>query len=248
MKNTLLLFLKNAAAIIIVLILFPLLHSLFSGVSGHMPQIYSESYPKSIIIVSGMDRLAAMLLMSVISILLLINYHLIKDGLHRNRILNGLSYGASFGVLWIWGFLEMTVFFYGSDYAQGFGHFFSGIRDFSCLSIMCMVAGLFTIKSSERKINRRSSVTLLAIPFVSLFFGIFQYIQYFFTYQPLKIYPDTLLEILWIAALGGWIGYMYYLMRPGIRFKNKACGVLFFSFSILGTNWFLFNVNVKPSA
>ena len=236
MKKNFIFISKNIMVYMISLAIYPLIKKIAGTTIGNVPQIIRDNYADSYFIKKGWDLPALIILMSTIIVFLLINFHIIKDGIHNNRLLKGLIYGFSIGVLWFAGFIEMIVFFY----SKNIGHVYSGIRDLSFLTFFGLIAGCILCKSDNTKIKRKSG-NFLVIPFVAIFFAIFHGLQFYLTYQPIHVTINSFVDVLWLLATGSWIGFMYYLFSPGINFKKKYHGIMFFAFSVFGTNWLLYN-------
>ncbi|HBV87900.1 MAG TPA: hypothetical protein DEF42_14865 [Desulfosporosinus sp.] len=234
MKNKILLILKSLIVIIVTILTFGLASKMIGDV-GNMPQSLINTYGESIFIVKGAKLPAIIGLCSLIMVFLLINFYLIKDGIHNKRLFKGLIYGCSFGILWFFGFTELIVIFDSGS----FSHLESSIRDFTSLTVFGLVSGMLLCKSENTKIKRNPR-SLLAIPIVAITFAVFHGAQYYFTLEPINLKINSSMDVLWLLATGAWIGFMYYLFRPGIKLKNKYLGVLFFSFSVFGTNWLLY--------
>lgn len=231
--------LKNLLVLIITLATFGLASRIVNG-TGNMPQFMVDAYASSIFIKANTKTLAIISLCSIIVIFLLINFHFIKEGIHNKRFVKGLIYGGCFGIVWFFGFMELIIINHSENIAH---HLRSGIRDLLCLSIFGLVAGIFLSKSDDTKI-KRTSISLLSIPIVALFFASFHGAQFYFTFKPISAYQkiSSFTDIMWLLTFGAWVGFMYYLFSPGIKFKNKYLKAAFFAYFIFGTDWLLFNL------
>ncbi|MDP4095018.1 MAG: hypothetical protein Q8920_16875 [Bacillota bacterium] len=228
--------LKNLLVLILTLAAFPLASKLLGTEAGNMPQVIKDNYSESFFIRNGLKLPAIILLCTAIIIFMLINYHKIKDGIHGNRFAKGIIYGSSFGIVWLTGFVSMTVFFKPTDMS----HFYSGIRDFCILTFFGLLAGWLLSNSSKTKIKRKPR-TLLAIPLVAVFFAIMQGASFYYTFKPAHITISSFFDVVYLLLSGAWIGFMYYLFKPGLNFRKKYLGSVFFSFSVFGINWLLYN-------
>ncbi|MCX8131524.1 MAG: hypothetical protein N3I35_15705 [Clostridia bacterium] len=238
MKKNIIFIIKNFLVLIITILMFGAASKLING-TGNMPQFLIDAYESSMFLKTGTKTLAIISLCSIITVFLLLNFHMIKEGIHNNRLVKGLIYGGSFGIVWFFGFTEFIVINHSENALQ---HLRSSIRDLLCLSLFGLVAGALLCKSQNNRMKRNLS-SLVSIPFIALFFAVFHGTQLYFTFRSVaeRQTISGLLDIIWLLAFGMWIGFMYYLFCPGIRFKNKYLKSLFFSYSIFGTNWLLFN-------
>ncbi|KGK91486.1 hypothetical protein DP73_03510 [Desulfosporosinus sp. HMP52] len=234
MKEAIIFALKNLTVIIITILTFGSVSKLIGGV-GNMPKSLIHTYGESIFVSNGVKLPAIIVLCSLIMVFLLINFNLIKDGIHNNRHFKGLIYGCSFGILWFFGFTELIVIFDSGN----FSHIESSIRDFMSLTVFGLLSGMLLCKSEITTI-KRTPRSLMAVPFVAIMFAFFHGAQYYFTLEPINLRINSFIDILWLLTTGGWIGFMYYLFSPGIKFKNKYVGIIFFSYSVFGTNWLLY--------
>lgn len=225
---------KNLAVIIITILTFGMVSKLIGSV-GNMPQSLIDTYGESIFVSNGVKLPAIIVLCSLITAFLLINFNLIKDGIHNNSLFKGLIYGSSFGILWFLGFTELIVIFDSGS----FSHIESSIRDFTSLTVFGLASGMLLCKSDITIINRNPR-SLMVVPFVAIMFAFFHGAQYYFTLEPINLRINSSSDVLWLLTTGAWIGFMYYLFSPGIKFKNKYLGIVFFSFSVFGTNWLLY--------
>ncbi|MDF2593742.1 MAG: hypothetical protein K0R69_83 [Clostridia bacterium] len=239
MKKDIMFLLKNLIVYMTTILVFGVASKMING-SGNMPQFMIDAYETSIFIKTNTKTLAIVSLCSVIVVFLLISFHFIKDGIHNNRIIRGLIYGGSFGIVWFFGFTEMIIINHSDKI---FYHLRSGVRDLLCLSLFGLTAGLLLCKNDNGKITRKPS-SLLSVIFIGVFFAFFHGIQYYFTFESISAYQRVshFTDVLWLLAFGAWIGFMYYILSPGIKLKNRYLGALFFSYFIFGTDWLLFNL------
>lgn len=234
MKKNIIFITKNLLVVIVTILIFGLVSKTIGGV-GNMPQSLIDTYGDSIFVKNGAKLPAIITLCSIIMGFLLINFHVIKNGIHNNRLFKGLIFGSSFGILWFLGFTELIIIFNSGS----FSHLESSIRDFISLTVFGLLSGALLCKSDITKIERNPR-SLMAVPFVAIIFAVFHGAQYYFTLDPINLRISSFMDVLWLLATGAWIGFMYYLFSPGIKFNNKYLGILFFSFSVFGTNWLLY--------
>lgn len=229
---------KNIAVYLIALLTFFVASKLINGV-GNMPQFMVDAYESSIFVKTGTKTIAMVTLCSLILVFLIYNFYQVKDGVHTNKVLSGMIYGASFGIVWFFGFLEMNTI--NNDNVPA--HIQSGIRDLVVLSIFGLSAGLLLAKNRTTPICRDRR-TLWAIPFVSIGFALFHAAQLFIVLREVGAYQkiDSAIDVIWLLCFGAWLGGMYVVFLPGIKIKNKYLRALFFSFVFFGTDWLLFNL------
>ena len=218
--------------IIITLSVFIIMKNAIGNIGG-MPQSFKDAYGESVFVKNGIIYPTITLLMTVIMVHLLWNYCYLQKDMSLNSKLKGTFYGFAFGGLWFLSFLE-SFFIYHSNLLK---HMASGLRDLVSLTVFGVITGLFFTTKTDSPIKRRESL-LVIIP-TSVLFAFFHGVQYYLTSKPLEQKIDSLSDVIWLLALGLWIGIMYYFFSP--KMKNIVYKTLFFAFNTFGINWFLYN-------
>jgi hypothetical protein len=200
-----------------------------------IPSSLIDAYGPSTFVKNGALIPAFFTLISLIIVHLFVCFLIVQKGMRQKQYLKGLLYGAAFGVLWAFGFLELTVV-YNSDLLVQVK---SSIRDGSALAVFGLLAGVFFgTRSAIAEPSRKSG--LLAVPLCALGFALFHGAQYYLAFPALDQSIDNMVTILWLLGTGGWIGFMYFILNPRIKKYGWALNVLFFTIVLVGINWALF--------
>ena len=207
------------------------------GSTGQFPKTFADLYAPSVFIETGTFVPAMIGLNTAILVLLISQFRLVQAALPGRAWQKGLLYGASFGMLWFIAFFEL-IFVYGSDHP--INHLFSGLRDLCTLSSCGLIAGLLFGQDGPG-IDQRRRESPLSILVVAAFFSLGHILQYAVTFPGLEQDIGKIDSILWLAALGLWIGFQYYLFSPGLRGRNRFLRNLHFSVPLFGLNWLLYN-------
>lgn len=231
MKTILKPLLKGILIIILTFTVFILLKNIFAQVGG-MPQSFKNAYPESYFIKTGTFYPAIILLMIMIFIHLLLNYICLQKTIPYRNCLKGLLYGAAFGILWFFGFLEL-VFTYHSDF---FRHASSGLRDLLSLIVFGILAGIFFTTKTPSIEKHREAVGVML--YTAIFFTVFHGAQYYLTFTAIKQQVDDISIVFWLLGTGAWIGLMYYGLSP--KMENILKKTMFFACNTFGINWFLY--------
>jgi hypothetical protein len=227
--------LKGLLIMILSFLTFLLLQKIIAPFS-ELPTVLTQNYGESIFVQNGL------LLQSRIGMGVLIITHLViiivlfGRKIHKSVILRGILGGASFGFFWLISFIELILV----CNSPHFSYIQAGIRDCLWLTLTGLYTGIIFSKPKESAI-KRSKMDLLAIPLIGLFFAAFHDIQYYLTFPPLHLNAENPVSMLWLFLFGCSVGFVYYLFRTGIKFKNIIMKSFCFSFIIIGINWILNN-------
>ncbi len=200
-----------------------------------IPSSLIDAYGPSTFVKNGVLVPAFFTLIITILVHLYVCFLIIDKGMRQKRFLKGLLFGAVFGVLWAFGFLELTLV-YNSDLLIQIK---SSIRDGSSLVVFGLLTGVFFgTKSTITEPARKNG--LLAVPLCALGFALFHGMQYYLTFPALDQSIDNIVTILWLLGTGGWIGFMYFLIKPRIKKYGRVFNILFFTVVLVGIDWTLF--------
>lgn len=223
--------LKGLFAIIITFIVFIALKSVIGDIGG-MPESFKAAYDDSIFIKAGLFYPAVITLFLMIFIHLLFNFCYLQKYIGLVPSKRGIVYGALFGGLWFFGFMELIVT-YHSNFQR---HLLSGIRDLISLSIFGLMIGILFKRDAIKTVKRQESLFVI-IP-VAVFFAIFHGIQYQLTFKGIEQSANDILTVLWLLMIGAWIGFMYYFIAPSSN--NIVFKASFFSINVFGLNWLFY--------
>ncbi len=235
MKKSIQLIMKIFFLFIITLMIFMLVHR-FIGEIGRLPSSLMNAFEKSFFVKNGLFWQALITLTILVFIQLIISFRIVEKGMRQNKYIKGLLFGIAFGILWFFGFLELSITYHDNIIVQ----VQNGIRDFISLVIFGLLSGiLLGTKSIIKDSNKKND--LLVIPFTAISFAIFHGAQYYLTNPALDQSIKNIYQILWLLSTGGWIGFMYMLLKPQIKNFNPILNSLFFAVIIIGIDWFFYN-------
>ena len=124
----------------------------------HCGRLYSIITVRKVLLLNGLFPPAVIILFFITFWALALVFTFIQDKLPGRKLLKGLRYGISFGVLWLIGMFEMSIAF-GSPLKY---EFFSGLLDCLSLILFGLLLGRFIATDSNRDVNEKSKIGLLA--------------------------------------------------------------------------------------
>lgn len=165
----------------------------------------------------------------------------------RNRLPNnpakaGSIFGASFGMIWFFGFLEYYHFF-GSNLKNGF---FAGIKDWVILTIFGLLIGLFFYKKNnlaklDNNPKGKFKFNLIGL-FIPILFTLGRFIFYSNTKFNVRDVTFYGLFLEFLLGISIYIIYLFYINSSEkesskTTIKNK----LFLMFQFFVLNWIIYN-------
>jgi len=161
-----------------------------------------------------------------------------QDWLPGKGIIKGWWYGLAFAVLWLIGFIEVSVLF-DTSFAD---EFMNWLPDGIALLLLSLLLGAFATNNSQpAEKNRTKSRTPILI--IAVAFAIGRAFAYLIVKTNAPFATDTLAVSNWTVAMGVWIGIMYAILRTD-RESSPISRALWFGVLVLGTDWLLFNLFV----
>lgn len=208
----------------------------FIGEIGRLPSSFINAFEKSFFVKNGLFWQALITLIILAFIHLIISFWIVEKGMRQNKYIKGLLFGVAFGILWFFGFLEISIIYRDSIIVQ----VQNGIRDSIAMTMFGLLAGsLLGTKSIIKDSNKKND--LLVIPITAISFAIFHGVQYYITFPALDQSIKNIYQILLLLCTGGWIGFMYKLLKSQIKNFNPILSSLFFAVIVVGIDWFFYN-------
>jgi hypothetical protein len=230
--KTLVLFLTTFLAFIAIK---NLIGAVGMGDMDGIPSSLVAAYGPSVFVRNNMLAPAFFTMIITIVVHMFVCFLVLEKGMRQKKILKGLLFGAAFGALWAFGFLELAVVFKSDLSIQ----IKSAIRDASAFAVFGSLAGiLFGSKTAISEPGRKNGP--LAVALCALGFALFHGIQYRLAFPAIETSMNSGFSVLWLLCAGGWIGFMYLLMIPGIKKRGRYFNVLFFTVAVVGIDWTLF--------
>jgi|LGVE01.1.fsa_nt_gb hypothetical protein len=201
--------------------------------------LFDYNGPKSFIIENGLFPPAVIILFFITFWALALVFTFIQDKLPGRKLLKGLRYGISFGVLWLIGMFEMSIAF-GSPLKY---EFFSGLLDCLSLILFGLLLGRFIATDSNRDVNEKSKIGLIPIFIIASLFIVERYFRYFtLTYDNPGYFENPLITFTFTLSLGLWIGAMYWLLRQELAKYSPAKRALWFGGIVFGIDWLFYSL------
>jgi len=149
--------------------------------------------------------------------------------------IKGLAFGASFGVVWSFGFLGGWAFLGTTLRAE----LLNSVVDLVPLAVAGWLIGLAVgrdVPQSGQRISKPwLAVLLVAFGFVAVHaLGATFLDDLVGPASSLLFIPTNLLQIALLAGLGLWVGGMYVVLRAGLPFESTLARVAFFALGVFG--------------
>ncbi len=219
----------NIILIIIVITIFRTM------VQPLIPSDGSSPFPPSAIVLAGLIPVAFVLYGFIMLGLLAIVFVLIQDRLPGTRLVKGLTFGLTFGLLWFVYLLEPLP--HGAWLIPQALYY--PIVDGVTLALTGLLLGLFVATDSKELTAFRISPGTLAVLAVPIAFVAGRLVSYNVFHIYSAFASRTFDTMLWCSAVGLWTGIMYLMLDPGIRAKAPLAKAAFFGVVVFGVNIFL---------
>lgn len=204
-----------------------------------MPSGNDNLFPPSVFVQAGLLPLAFTIFGLATYGLLAIVFVLIQDGLMGSRMTKGLTFGLSFGIMWVVYLLEPLPHGSGTSLIELLAYpFVDGVT----IVFMGILLGRFIATNSQSPGKMRPIPGILALAAIAVLFLAGRLLSYnvFHIYSSNTTRPfDTMI---WAVATGLWIGVMYLLLCSGISVKSPIEKAAYFGLLIFGIDYFLFSL------
>jgi hypothetical protein len=170
-------------------------------------------------------------------------FHVVQQRWPGRGRFKGVAFGASFGVVWAFGFLGGWAFLGTTLRAE----LLNGIVDLVPWLLAGWLIGLAVGRdvpqSGQRMLKPWLAVLLVAFGFVAIhalgatFLG-----DLVGRASSLLFVPTNPVQLALLACLGLWVGGMYVVLRAGPAFENTWARVAFFAFGVFGFSWTWFHM------
>lgn len=154
-------------------------------------------------------------------------------------IVKGWWYGLAFAVLWLIGFVEVSVLFDTSLADE----FMNWLPDGISLILLSLLLGAFTTNDQQHTERNHSKPRTPILP-IAAAFALGRTVAYLVFGTNTSYDPDLLPVFNWTVAMALWVGIMYAILRPNASTQSPLAQALWFGVLVLGTDWVLFNLFV----
>lgn len=192
-------------------------------------------FPPSVIVQAGLIPVAFVLYGIIMLGLLSVVFVLIQDGLPGTRLMKGITFSLSFGLLWFVYLLEPLP--HGTWEIPSALYY--PIVDGLTLASLGLLLGIFIAQDSPGTEKARLGTGIVALAAIPALFLAGRLLSYnvFHIYSSNTTRPfDTML---WTIVMGVYIGVMYLVLRPGLNVRTPMVKAAYFGIIVFGTNIFL---------
>ena len=234
---------RVTAVVIATIVGWGLIRLLFPGLDYYPPESLTNSLDRSWFVTAGLRKLAMACYATVALIVMAILFGVVQRRWPGRGSFKGFAFGASFGVVWFFGFLGGWAFLGTTLRAE----LLNGVVDLVPLAVAGWLIGLAAgrdVPQSGQRVSRPwLAILLVAFGFLAvhalgatLFEGIVG------PASSLLFVPTNPLQIALLAGLGLWVGAMYVVLRAGLPGESAWARVAFFAFGIFGFSWTWFHM------
>jgi hypothetical protein len=234
---------RAGAAIIGTLAGWGLIRLLFPILDYYPPESLTRVLERSWFVTTGLRKLAMASYGLVALVVMTVLFNVVQQRWPGRGDLKGLAFGASWGVVWSFGFLGGWAFLGTTLRAE----LLNGIVDLVPLAIAGWLIGLALgrdVPPSGRRMPKPwLAVLLVACGFVAVHaLGATLLGGLFGPASSLLFVPTNPLQIALLAVLGLWVGGMYVVLCDGPAFETTWARVAFFAFGVFGFCWTWFHM------
>ncbi len=207
------------------------------------PESLTRDLERSWFVTAGVRKLAMMVYALVALFVMAMLFNVVQQRWPGRGSIKGLAFGASFGVVWSFGFLGGWAFLGTSLRAE----LLNSVVDLVPLAVAGWLIGLAVgrdVPQSEQWMPKPwLAVLLVASGFVAIHaLGATFLDDHIGSASSLLFVPTNSLQIALLAGLGLWVGGMYVVLRAGLPFESTSARVAFFAFGIFGFSWTWFHL------
>ncbi len=235
--------LRAGAAIIGILVSWGLIRLLFPSLDYYPPESLTRDLECSWFVSAGVRKFAMMGYALVALVVMAMLFNVVQQRWPGRGGLKGMAFGASFGVVWSFGFLGGWAFLGTTFRAE----LLNGVVDLVPLAVAGWLIGV-AIGRDVPEPEHRTTNPWLAILFVAFGFVAVHSLGATFLddlvgpASSLLFIPTNPLQIAMLAGLGLWVGGMYVVLRTGPPFESTWARVAFFAFGVFGFSWTWFHL------
>ncbi len=201
---------------------------------------FMNQFGNSVLKESGLVVPALLVFAAIIILHLTINFRIVQATMKGNRYRKGFVYGAWYGLIWIWGFIEYHHFF-GSNIFSGI---WAGFGDFIPLVIIGVLIGLLFGSSSEKQPKtKHPSRNIIGLFMIPLLFTFGHYV--FYRLVDIEVRPMDMVGIVIEIGLATTICIFFFYFRDSFVSVRKGLDLkreIYFIYVFFGINWALFNL------
>lgn len=229
--------------IIVTLVGWGLIRLLFPSLDYYPPESLTRDLERSWFVIAGVRKLAMAVYALVALVAMAMLFNIVQPRWPGRGAFKGLAFGASFGVVWSFGFLGGWAFLGTTLRAE----LLNSVMDLVPLVIAGWLIGVAigrdVPKSEYRTTKPWLAALLVAFGFIAVHTLGTQFLDDLVgSASSLLFVPTNLLQFALLAGLGLWVGGMYAVLRVGLPFDSTRARVAFFAFGVFGFSWTWFHL------
>lgn len=234
----------RASAVVIGMIVgWGLIRLVFPSLDYYPPESLTSELERSWFVTAGVRKLAMLGYVTVALIVIAILFNVVQQGWPGRGSLKGMAFGASFGVVWAFGFLGGWAFLGTTLRAELLNSVVDLVPWVVAGWLIGLAVGRDVPPSGQRMPMPLLAVLLVAFGFVAVHaLGATLLEDSFGTASSLLFVPTKPLQFALLAGLGLWVGAMYVVLRAGPPFENTWARAAFFAFGVFGFSWTWFHM------
>ena len=234
---------RVSAVIIVTLVGWGLIRLLFPGLDYYPPESLTRDLERSWFVIAGVRKLAMAVYALVALVAMAMLFNIVQPRWPGRGAFKGLAFGASFGVVWSFGFLGGWAFLGTTLRAE----LLNSVVDLVPLVIAGWLIGVAIGRDVPNSEYRTTKPWLAALLVAFGFIAVHTLGTKFLddlvgSASSLLFVPTNLLQFALLAGLGLWVGGMYVVLRVGLPSHSTWARVAFFAFGVFGFSWTWFHL------
>ena len=234
---------RVGAVIIATLVGWGLIRLLFPSLDYYPPENLIRDLERSWFVTAGVRKFAMIGYAMVALVVMAMLFNAVQQRWPGRGDFKGLAFGASFGVVWSFGFLGGWAFLGTTLRAE----LLNSVVDLVPLAVAGWLIGVAIgrdVPRSEHRMTKPWLATLLvAFGFVAVHALGARFLDDLVgSGSSLLFVPTKPLQFALLAGFGLWVGGMYVVLRAGLPFESTTARVAFFAFGVFGFSWMWFHL------
>jgi hypothetical protein len=234
---------RVSTAIVGTIVGWGLIRLLFASLDYYPPESLISNLERSWFVTAGVRKLAMACYATVALIVMAILFGVVQQRWPGRGSFKGFAFGASFGVVWFFGFLGGWAFLGTTLRAE----LLNGVVDLVPLAVSGWLIGLAVgrdvPRSGQRVPRPWLAIFLVAFGFVAVHAaGATFFAEIGGPASSLLFVPTNLIQFTLLAGLGLWAGGMYIVLYQVLAGESTWARTAFFAFGIFGFSWTWFHL------